>query len=451
MSVQNFLLRLNLPSGTRTKNLYKDMIFSFLGRGGSIAATLVMVPLTIDYVNPTRYGIWITLSTIISWFTFFDMGFGNGLKNKLAEALARKDFTVARKYVSTTYVFLACVAFLLLCVLLSANLLVDWARIFKSPQEYSGELRLVTMFMFAVFCVQFVFQIINEICLASQNTRIYSLMSFVSNFFALAVIFLLTRFTEGSLLSLCLSLGIAPLLTQVAFSLYLFRTKFRKFSPSIRSADRKLVSGIFNLGIQFFLIQIGVMFFYNSNNFIINHLYGPEAVTEYNIAFKYFNVITLISAVVMAPVWPAFTEAHVKNDNAWIGQTVSQLQRICLAVAFLSLMMLLLSPMAYRFWIGARVTVPFYLSAVLSFYTVLNMFRTIYCYYANGVGKLRIQLLLVLGAGLCNIPLGLFLGKILGPTGVILSTTILCCFCGVIELIQYHKLISNNAYGIWAK
>ena len=35
------------------------------------------------------YGL--TLSSIIGWFAFFDIGFGNGLRNKFAEAIAKGD------------------------------------------------------------------------------------------------------------------------------------------------------------------------------------------------------------------------------------------------------------------------------------------------------------------------------------------------------------------------
>ena len=56
-----------------------------------MAIGLVLVPLTINYLNPTKYGIWITLSSVIGWFSFFDIGLGNGLRNRFAEAIANND------------------------------------------------------------------------------------------------------------------------------------------------------------------------------------------------------------------------------------------------------------------------------------------------------------------------------------------------------------------------
>src|SRR5665647_2891168 len=74
----------------------KNILASFVIKGLSIAISLVLVPLTINYINPSRYGIWLTLSSIIAWFSFFDIGFGNGLRNKFAEALAEGQEELAR-------------------------------------------------------------------------------------------------------------------------------------------------------------------------------------------------------------------------------------------------------------------------------------------------------------------------------------------------------------------
>ena len=95
---------MNLLNGhTRSSVLKKNIIASIVTKGISIATSFLMVPLTLNYVNKELYGIWLTLSSIILWLNFFDIGFTLGLKNKLAEALAIKDYTQGKKLVSTTY------------------------------------------------------------------------------------------------------------------------------------------------------------------------------------------------------------------------------------------------------------------------------------------------------------------------------------------------------------
>ncbi|HVG15594.1 MAG TPA: oligosaccharide flippase family protein [Chitinophagaceae bacterium] len=442
--------RLFLNNGSeRSFQVKKNIFISFLAKGGSIALNLALVPLTIDYVNPMQYGVWLTLSSIIAWFGFFDIGLGNGLRNKLTEAITIGDHKLGRKYVSTTYLVLALISFSLLCIFFLVNSFIDWPKLLNAPVQLAKELSVVSLIVFSIFCFQFVFQLLDVVCFANQKTSITSIINFFGSLLGFIIIYALTRFTEGSLLYLCLSIGISPLVVLLLFSLVLYSRSFKKYAPAFRLANFSYAKDIMGLGFKFFLIQLGLIFFYNSNNIIIAHIIGPEAVTPYNIAFKYFGIITMISVIIMTPLWPAFTAANAKKDFSWIEQTVGKFEKLSLLIFLLGLLMLLVSGKAYEAWVGNKVQVPFYLSVVLCFYTCLNTYRTIFCYYANAVGKIKIQLILIVTSGLINIPLAIFLGKWLGLPGVVLSTTILCVACCIFEVTQYKKLIRNRASGIW--
>ncbi|MBE0664157.1 MAG: hypothetical protein IH597_17000 [Bacteroidales bacterium] len=67
----------------RTLRAKKNILASFIIKGLNIAIGLALVPLIINYLDPTRYGIWITLSSMIAWFGFFDIGLGHELRNRL--------------------------------------------------------------------------------------------------------------------------------------------------------------------------------------------------------------------------------------------------------------------------------------------------------------------------------------------------------------------------------
>ena len=101
----------------RSVTVKKNIIYSFLIKGGSIFLSMLIVPLTLGYVSTELYGIWLTLSSVIAWFHFFDMGLTLGLKNRLTEALTVNDTEKAKRLVSTTYISL-CSIFIPLAILL---------------------------------------------------------------------------------------------------------------------------------------------------------------------------------------------------------------------------------------------------------------------------------------------------------------------------------------------
>ena len=61
----------------------KNIIISGISRAVSIAIGIVLVPLTLNYVNKIDYGIWLTLSSLLSWINVFDIGLGGGLRNNI--------------------------------------------------------------------------------------------------------------------------------------------------------------------------------------------------------------------------------------------------------------------------------------------------------------------------------------------------------------------------------
>jgi len=94
------------------------------------------VPLTINYVNPTRYGIWLTLSSIVAWFSFFDIGLTQGLRNKFAESKATGNDELSQIYVSTTYAILTIVFLFVWITFLFVNNYLDWSKLLNISQVY---------------------------------------------------------------------------------------------------------------------------------------------------------------------------------------------------------------------------------------------------------------------------------------------------------------------------
>src|SRR6476659_4426679 len=127
-----FLRSLITRGHDRSVNIKKNIVGLFVIRGCSIAISFILVPLTIRYVNPTQYGIWLTLSSIVGWFSFFDIGFGNGLRNKFAEAIAKGNTALAKIYISTTYAILSLVIIGILILFFCVNPFINWAKIFNA-------------------------------------------------------------------------------------------------------------------------------------------------------------------------------------------------------------------------------------------------------------------------------------------------------------------------------
>lgn len=435
----------------RSVNAKKNILASFFIRGLNICIGLILVPLTIHYINPTRYGIWLTLSSIIGWFGFFDIGFGNGLRNKFAEAIAKGEDELARIYLSTTYAILIMIISVILVLFFCINPFLDWSKILNSPASMASELSTLAILVFTFFCIQFILQLITTIITANQQPAKASFFNFLGSLFSLIVIFILTKTTSGNLIYLGLSLGFTPVLVLAASSTWFYNNEYKKYAPSVKYVKFSYARNLMTLGVKFFIIQIAWVIFYETSNIIIAQLFGPDHVTSYNIAYKYFSIIPMVMGIIMTPFWSAFTEAWVKEDIEWIKRTIRKLQQIWLLMSLVTILMVVCSPFMYKMWVGKEIIIPFSISLSMASYVIINAWNNIYSQFINGVGKIKMQLYLATIGSLINIPLAIFLGKNLGIYGVVLSTTIISIASAIISPIQYNRIIGNKAKGIWAK
>lgn len=449
-SIITFIISQFTKGHERSVKAKRNILFSFLIKGLSIGISFLLVPLTLHYVNPTRYGIWLTLSSIIGWLGFFDIGFGNGLRNKLAEAIAKGEHKLARTYVSTTYAILSIIIGVILILFLCINSFLNWSKILNAPADMAGELSILVLIVFVFFCIQFVLQLIVTVLTARQEPAKASMFNLLGNSLALVIIFILTKTTKGNLVYLGTALSLTPVIVLLGSNIWYFLTSYKIYAPSPKYVRFSLARNLMTLGLKFFIIQMAAVAIYQTSNIIIAQLFGPAQVTPYNIAYKYFGLIYMGFSIIVIPFWSAFTDAWVKKDVTWIKNTIKRLIQLWGLIVIVTLIMLIFSKTFYRLWVK-EIKVPFTISIVMAMYVLINSWNAIFSHFLNGVGKIKLQLYSATFAALANIPLGIFLGKQLGIYGVILATTILTSVSSIWSPIQYYKLINNKASGLWNK
>ncbi|MBD3630240.1 oligosaccharide flippase family protein [Cyclobacterium sp.] len=433
----------------RSVKAKKNILASFIIKGGSIAIGLILVPLTINYVNPTSYGIWLTLSSMVAWFGFFDIGFGHGLRNKLAESIAKEEFVLAKKYVSTTYAILSLIIGGVLVLFMGINPFLNWASILNTSEALGDELGVVALIVFSFFCMQFVLKLITTVLTANQEPAKASFFNFLGSLFSLLVIFILTKTTEGNLIYLGAALSFTPVLVLTCSSVWFYTQDYKRYAPSFRQVDFSLAKDLMSLGAKFFVIQIGALVLFSTNNVIITQLFGPEEVTPFNIAFKLFNIVTMGFGIVVTPMWSAFTDAYVREEFDWIKQTLAKMRKFWFLAILGSIGILFASPFLYRIWVGDSVDVPFELSVAMCLYVIVAIWQTMHVFFLNGIGKIKLQLYLVTFTAIINIPLAILLGRWFGLVGITMTSTLIFGIMGIVFSIQTHKILNKTAKNIW--
>jgi len=430
----------------RTLNYIKQVQNSFVLKILAIGCNFMSIPIMIKYLGTELYGVWSTLLSITSWIVLMDFGIGNGLKNKIVESLALNSRTLARKYVSTSYIIIGTISIAMTLFIILINQFIPWQKVFNTNLLSNDEIIKVVNITFIFILLNFWLSLINQVFNGLQKTSLVNLNQFLSNFIALISVYFLYKTTSSSLYKLAFLYGLSLLLSNFILSIWFYR-KNSFLMPRLFDFSIKKAKEIISLGSKFFIIQIAVIIIFTTDKILITQLFEPGKVTEYEVVFKLFSIVILIHSLISAPLWPAYTDAYHRKDFKWISINIKKQLNLFFYLILLTLILLIAAKFIINLWIGKDFNVETSLLIVMSIFTLISIWNNIFAFFINSTNQLNIQIITSLIAIVINIPLSIFIVKFYdtGSYGIIIGTIISLMFFAVLGPIQTYKIIRGNS------
>jgi len=410
-------------------------------KAAGMALTFVQVPLAIRYLGLEKYGIWVTLLSIISWFSFFDFGLSNGLRNKVAECLGIGDFRRARELISSAYAFISLMVLVLVVCMTAAIGLLNWQVIFNVQSLGNGELRMLVTIVSVFLVSNFIVGIGNQLFYSVQRASFVSLAAFLTQLLTVVGIQVLIAATSRNILLLGMVYGISLLLPGVCLTGWFFVREVR-LRPSVGLVSHRHLRTILGTGLQFFFIQVGGVMIFTTGNIVLTQVLGPESVSQYNVVGKVFNIFTTGFSILLIPYWSAFTDAFVKNDTPWIRRVLLKLNLLFVPTVVLIIAVLMNIDRIVELWVGKGFACDPALGLWMAAYTIVSVWNSIYATFINGTGRIKMEMVAAVFGGLLNIPLSVFLVRNMGMgvAGIPASACISLLMFAVLAPIQTVRM-----------
>lgn len=435
----------------RSVAVKKNILASFALKGISIVTSFLLVPLTIGYVSAELYGVWLTLASILTWLSFMDIGFSQGLKNKLTEAIANDDWVKGKALVSTTYGMMILIM-VPVCLLLELAIpFINWTDLLNVNPQYSDEIVNAMYVCIAFACLQMIVNVLVSVVAAFQKVALSNSFMVIGNVISLFLILILKETCPPSLVVLACTLAAMPIFVTIIASFILFCGKFKKVAPRVSCFNRAYIKELFGLGYKFFIINIQVLVLYQSTNVLISNVSSPNEVTTYNVAYKLLNIAMMAYTIITTPLWPAYTDAYARGDYEWIKNMRRQMQKVLTFSIAGCFAIVLFSPWIYNIWIGNEVDIPFAMTLLVAIYVSVFCYQNLNGTLLVAMSKVKLNVIILTIGMILHIPLSLLLSKFIGCYGVVASMTLITLSYGIVYNMQVSKLLNGTASGIWNK
>jgi O-antigen/teichoic acid export membrane protein len=406
---------------------------SLLERGAALLISAISLPLTVRYLGPQQYGIWVTISSMVVMLQVMDLGIANSLTNMISRAYAREHDIAAQpearaeaqRYYATALWTCSAISAALGLIAFVIWPHVQWGSFFKVTEpNLSHQVSLCLAIALTFFLLSLPLNLVNRVLSGYQQTQITNYFNLLSNALGLLAILAVMRM-HGSLVMLMLLYSATLMSGTLALNLWMNLWHRPWIFPKPTVIDRTVIRGLISTGFGFFLLQLAGMVVVNSDNLVITHYLGAADVVPYSVTWKLAGYATVLQTAIFPSLWPAYAEAYARGDYTWVRKTFwraayAGMGTVTLAVTAFALF----GRTIIRWYVGPAAVPTEILLVAICIWIVISTGMDLEACFLAAINRVRLQGALSIVAAVLNLGLSIYFVKRIGPLGVILGTII---------------------------
>jgi len=412
---------------SRTRRLLAGAFSTTLSKVVVLLTNVLTIPITIRYLGADNFGIWTTISTILSMLLVLDLGVANSLTNFISEAYAREDRTHASTYATTALSIMVIFAGLLGGVGWLIWPYLHWPSLFHLSGTTAEEGSIVghaVAAAFLVFLVGLPASLAPKILGGYQELRSASLFQAAGSVLNLISVLVLTRMHAGLVaLVAASSSALVGMNLLCLLWIWIFRKPWLlpRFVHLNRGAARRMVQS----GSEFFILQIAALVVFNSDNLVVTHYLGPRQVASYSVAWRLVSYAAVAQTLLAPALWPAFSEAFARGDMTWVRRTFRRIMVLTMTMSLcFSLIFALFGQTIIRIWASRSAVPEQNLLWTMCVWVLISTFMNNTSIVLVSKGDTRLQAWCSLAAAGVNLALSIYWVQRIGAVGVMLGTIV---------------------------
>jgi O-antigen/teichoic acid export membrane protein len=436
-------------SSERNRRAVASSVAALAFRASSFVVVLVSVPLTLDLLGPVRFGLWMTIASVVALMSVTDLGIANGVLNSVARAYGQGDRRLARQYVASGFVSLSGAALALSFLLVVLYPIVPWASLYNVAHDplAASEAGPATAVLVGTFLVGLPLSLIGAVRAAYQESFVQSAFAALGNVLTI-VLLVIAVALRASLTILVLATASGPLIAGALNLVVLLRLQRPWLLPQWADVTTSALRSVLGVGLGFMVLQMAYLIGFSTDFLVVAHIVGPSAATDYAIVHRLFSIPSALAAIALVPLWPAYREAISRQDLYWVRRTLRRSIRLtCLAIMPLSVILIILGPSIVELWTGAGARPPIGLYIAMGLFTIAYAIANAYGMVLNGAQAMRYLLATWSAMALLNLVTSIYLASRIGVAGVALGSAIAVVAALIIPALPYVPRLLGRLEG----
>ena len=399
------------------------VLVSYANTATSIVCNFIIVPIYLRYIREVDYGVWMTVSAVVTYLGLLNFGIAQATANYFGAAVARDDGAEQKRVLATGFWSYASVVAGALAILFLAGPLLPWHLLFKGSEGLSETTRWVLLLAPTCFLVELPFTLFSA-CLRSIG-RIHLEQSIaIGQGIAKVTVAFAYLAAGGSLPGLIVALSCTNLAVHCAAYLTL-RRELPGTSVRVKYFDKRLRRQMAAPSFFFLVLQISGAIGMSADVMVISAKLGAEHVVPYALAQKVMLLAVGAVAATSANYAPSFLRAYSLGAVRQLRALFRKAMLISVAMGSMaSLALLAIGPFFIPLWVGEKNYVGFFPLSMMVGFVAIQMVLIPCDSLLTATGNHRSYALFTFWEAMINLTLSILLVSRFGVAGAAMGTVI---------------------------
>jgi O-antigen/teichoic acid export membrane protein len=382
-----------------------------------------------------------SLSALMVFLRFSDLGLGNGLVGAISQAEGRGDRQYAQRAISSVLVCLCIIACVLLATFPISARFIHWDYVLGlASLKDRGEIQAAILIFVALYAIGIPVNMVQQVQRSLQQGYVSNLWIAIGSLLSLVGVYI-AAIHQARIPWLVAIISGVPLIPTLGNAFVLYFVQRPDLRPSLRDFDKEVAKELLYKGMLFFGLGIAGALAFDSQNIVIAHILGPAAVGVYAVVQRLFSMIPLIVGYVTMPLWPAFGDALGRGERTWIARALRRGIAVNVAIATMPAVLLsVFSGPILLHWTHGAISAPKWLIAGFAVWAVTSAISSPICMLLNAAHVLWFQIIVSILYGLMTIGSIIWALPSMGLPGAVWSMTLLylaAVLCPYLIYIRY--------------
>ena len=303
-------------------------IIGYINMIANIIVTFVYTPIMLKLMGNEEFGLYSLVSSVISYLSVLDMGFGNAMIRFISKAQAKKEYDKEKEINGLFLILYSAIG--IITIFIGIALINNIQKLFPAlTQDEIGKAKVIMEILILTIAISFPLSIFDSYVMACEKFKFLKILNLVKTI-SIPLTMLPLLFLGYKAIAMVIVTSIFNIMYHICTLLCCFKKLNMKIYISKGKFNVELFKNIFNYSFFVFLGLIVDTVFNNTDQVILGSVCGTVAVSIYSVGSKIINMNTTVSTTLSGLFLPKITkmleekEADYKISNLFL--KVSRIQ-----------------------------------------------------------------------------------------------------------------------------